>query len=58
MKRSGSRESLLFPACRVWQITWVVEVPTTGAGIDQPLAEGKGVHREGNPKEAVGKIPF
>ncbi|GHV52582.1 hypothetical protein FACS1894181_15760 [Bacteroidia bacterium] len=28
-----------------------------GVGSNQPLAQGKGVHREGNPEEAGGKVP-
>ena len=47
---------LFFVVCRAWRITWWCK-STMGVCSDQPLAQGKGVYREVNPKEAGGKVP-
>jgi hypothetical protein len=41
--------------CMITNLT--VEVHCAGVDSDQLLAAGKGVLREGNPKEAGGKVP-
>ncbi|GHT41669.1 hypothetical protein FACS189437_08860 [Bacteroidia bacterium] len=55
----GTGKKTIFPVfmvCRAWQLTWWCK-STMGVGSNQPLAQGKGVHREGNLKEAGGKVP-